>query len=149
MSAEGGAMNSKLGTAFDLLELFERPTIVRLTVAEAAARIGMSKSTISTTLAALAEERYLARDDSGLQPAYVMGSRLRESFANALLRSALELRDRERETRLYVEQLVGPLAELGRMLLDDGAHDTADRSPSPTDDRPSARRAIDQQFAAE
>lgn len=84
-------MASKLGTAFELLQLFERPECVRMSVAEVTAASGLGKSTVSETLAALADEGYLLRIGQGSSLRYAMGPRFQEAFANAIAREVARL----------------------------------------------------------
>ncbi len=102
-------MSSKLGTAFDILSLFERPTFVRLTLGEVAEALGVAKSTASTTLRDLAAENYLTRDGD----AYVMGPRFQAAFANAVLRSQAMLRDEHARVTRSLEAVAGAFTTIG------------------------------------
>jgi DNA-binding transcriptional ArsR family regulator len=110
-------MASKLGTAFDCLQLFEGPGLVRLSVAEVASRLAISRSTASVTLAALAEEGYLLREGEGSALAYSMGPRFQRAFAQAILRETARLRDLRDATTRAVDEALGHFG-LAAAILD-------------------------------
>jgi len=106
-----------LGTGFAVLEVFEGPGLVRLGVGEVVERLGIGRSTASTTLAALAEAGYLARLADGR---YAMGERLQRAFANALLRERARLEELRAETDRQVRRAARLLGAAGEALGSDG-----------------------------
>jgi len=102
-------MASKLGTAFEVLELFETDRVVRLTLNEVAERLGVAKSTASTVLRDLADEGYLARDGN----VYLMGHRFQAAFANAVLRSRQMLLDQHAAVTRALQAVAGAFVAVG------------------------------------
>ena len=151
---------SALGTAFEVLQLFERPAIVRLTVGEVAEAVGISKSTASTTLAALADEGYLSRVGDGQAVRYAMGERFLRAFADAFLRERQRLVELKAETVGQVDRVLALFAREAAVLRDtDGERADTRLAPTdgdeadaagrvPTNDGPSARPAIDMDDSA-
>jgi len=86
-----------LGTAMDILALFERPEVVRLSLLEVATATGLGKSTVSGVLAELADAGYLSRSGSGGGLRYAMGNRFQEAFVNAIARQVARLEEARRE----------------------------------------------------
>jgi DNA-binding IclR family transcriptional regulator len=111
-------MASSLGTAFDILELFERPTLVRLTLSEVAEALGVARSTASTTLRDLAEAGYLVRLSEGREALYVMGPRFQLSFANAVLREREGLLALGEQAQRMIRRAAELFGEAGRVLAD-------------------------------
>ena len=131
-------MASKLGTAFDALQLFEGPGLVRLSVAEVASRLAISRSTASVTLAALAEEGYLLREGEGSALAYSMGPRFQRAFAQAILRETARLREMRDATARAVDEALGHFGIAAAILdhadLEAGRREAVLGSPPLTDD---------------
>lgn len=132
-------MATRLGTAFDCLQLFEGPGLVRLGVGEVASRAGVSRSTASVTLAALAEEEYLLREGEGSALLYSMGPRFQRAFAQAILREVQRLRDLRDATTRAVDEALGHFGIAAAILdhtdLEAGRRgDARPDSPPLTDD---------------
>lgn len=114
-------MPSPLGKAFDIIELFERPELTALSLAEISRLLDVQKQTLLPHLQALVAQGYLSR----LGDDYVMGPRFQRAFVNAVARQMQQLHQHSRQVNGSIRAMLGPLADLAAGL-------SGQKSPEPS-----------------